>query len=56
MNLDLPFAESDPAALDKCLDEIDQELDALFMSAVGGELQRLRLERARQQSQDDAAA
>ncbi len=55
MNLELPFVESDPAVLDKYLDQIDHELDALFMSAVGGELQRLRLERDQQQPPDDAA-
>ncbi len=59
MNLDLPFPESDPAVLDAYLDQIDRELDTLFMEAVGGEIERLRLERSEQQRrpqpQDDAA-
>ena len=54
MNLDLPFDETDSEALEACLEEIDRELDSLFMQAVGGELERLRLERL--ESQDDAAA
>lgn len=54
MNLDLPFDETDSEALDACLAEIDRELDELFMKAVGGELERLRLERL--EAQDDAAA
>jgi hypothetical protein len=54
VNLDLPFDEKDPEALDACLAEIDRELDELFLAAVGGELERLRLERL--QAQDDAAA
>lgn len=47
MNLDLPFPEADPAAsaaLDDCLAEIDRTLDSLFLEAVAGELERLRLE------------
>jgi hypothetical protein len=54
LNLELPFDETEPAALDACLDEIDRELDVLFLEAVGGELERLRLERL--QGEDDAAA
>lgn len=54
LNLELPFDETEPAALDACLDEIDRELDVLFLEAVGGELERLRLERL--QAEDDAAA
>lgn len=54
MSLDLPYDELEPAVLDACLAEIDRELDALFMDAVGGELERLRLER--EAAQDDAAA
>ncbi len=56
-NLDLPFAGTDPSgssALDAYLSEIDRSLDALFMEAVGGELERLRLEHLEQG--DDAAA
>lgn len=56
MNLDLPFADSDPAVLDAHLDEIDRELDALFLEAVGGELERLRLERAADSADRDGAA
>lgn len=46
MNLELPFAEHDDAALDEFLSEIDRALDALFMEEVGGELERLSAERA----------
>lgn len=57
MNLELPFVESDPAdasTLDAYLSEIDRTLDTLFMQAVGGELERLRLEHLQQA--DDTAA
>ncbi len=54
MNLDLPFAETDPAALDAYLEDIDRQLDALFVDAVRGELERIRLERL--EGDDDAAA
>jgi hypothetical protein len=56
VNLDLPFVDTEPAVLDAYLDDIDRELDALFLEAVGGELERLRLERAAERtSRDDAA-
>ncbi len=54
VNLDLPFDETDPAVVDELLAEIDRTLDALFLDAVGGELERLRLERL--EGRDDAAA
>ena len=54
MNLELPLNETDPAAFDACLDEIDRELDALFLDAVAGELERLRLARL-EIVEDDAA-
>jgi hypothetical protein len=54
VNLELPFEESEPAVIDAYLAEIDRELDTLFMEAVGGELERLRLERL--EAKDDAAA
>ena len=54
MNLDLPFVETDPSVLDAYLAEIDCALDALFMEAVGGELERLRLEQLH--AEDEAAA
>ena len=53
MNLELPFDETEPTVLDACLDQIDRELDVLFLEAVEGELERLRLERLR--APDDAA-
>lgn len=34
MNLDLPFAEDDAAALDAFVASIDRELDALFLDEV----------------------
>ncbi len=54
MNLHLPFGETEPSALDEYLAEIDRNLDVLFLEAVGGELQRLRIERL--DAADDAAA
>ena len=54
MNLDLPFVETDPCVLDAYLAEIDCTLDALFMEAVAGELERLQTERLG--AEDDAAA
>ncbi len=54
VNLDLPFDETDPAVLDAYLDRIDDELDGLFLRAVAGELERLRLEKL--DPPDDAAA
>jgi hypothetical protein len=53
VNLELPFDETEPAVLDGHLAEIDRELDALFLDAVQGELERLR--REREAPQDDAA-
>jgi hypothetical protein len=55
--LELPFVEADSShssALDAYVSEIDRALDALFMEAVGGELERLRL--ARLEQADDAVA
>lgn len=54
MNLELPFGEIEPSALDECLAEMDRNLDALFLDAVGGELERLRIERLG--AADDEAA
>lgn len=57
MNLELPFPEAEPSGasmLDPFLSEIDRSLDVLFMAAVGGELERLRLEHP--ERGDDAAA
>lgn len=54
MNLELPFEESDPTRIDAYLAEIDKELDTLFLEAVGGELERLRLQRL--EAKDDEAA
>ncbi|HET8540433.1 MAG TPA: hypothetical protein VFL83_11230 [Anaeromyxobacter sp.] len=45
MNLELPFTETDEAALDEYLAAIDEELDALFLDEVNGVLQRIRAER-----------
>ncbi len=45
LNLDLPFVETDPAVLDAYLEDIDRKLDDLFLDAVRGEVERLRLER-----------
>jgi hypothetical protein len=56
VNLDLPFVESDPAVLDAYLEKIDRELDTLFIDAVGGELERLRLERAEAEDSGTDAA
>ena len=54
MNLELPFDETDPALFDTYLAEIDRELDTLFLEAVGGEMERLRLQRL-EIVEDDAA-
>jgi hypothetical protein len=54
VNLDLPFVAPEPTVLDEYLAEIDRALDALFMEAVSGELDRLRVERL--EPADDAAA
>jgi hypothetical protein len=57
VNLDLPFEEKDPAALDECVAKIDRELDALFLDAIEGEMERLRAERLDPtDKKDDAAA
>jgi hypothetical protein len=54
VNLDLPIIKSDPDVLDGYLEDIDRKLDDLFLGAVCGEIERLRLERAA--AEDDAAA
>jgi hypothetical protein len=54
VNLELPFDETDPAALDARIAEIDRELDALFIQAVEREQEKLR--REREAKPDDAAA
>ena len=45
MNLDLPFAEVDAAALDEGFAGVDRELDALFLEEVAVTLIRLDAER-----------
>ena len=45
MNLELPFTESDAAAIDEYLAAIDEELDKLFLDEVDGVLRRVRAER-----------
>jgi hypothetical protein len=45
VNLDLPFAETDHAALDAGLARVDRELDALFLEEVAVTLLRLDAER-----------
>jgi hypothetical protein len=45
VNLDLPFAEVDSAALDERFAEVDKELDALFLEEVAVTLIRLDAER-----------
>lgn len=40
MNLELPFDEVGPSELDEYLARIDRELDALFLDAVSGALER----------------
>ncbi len=42
MNLELPFDEVGPSELDEYLARIDRELDALFLDAVAGALERRR--------------
>lgn len=56
LNLDLPFEEDDPAALDECVAKIDRELDAVFLNAIEGEMERLRAERVEQIEKKDSAA
>ncbi len=56
MNLELPFDETDPAALDARLAEIDRELDVLFLEAVEREQERLRREREAARDGRDTAA
>ncbi len=45
MNLDLPFPEPDPSEIDEVLDAIGEELDALFLDEVDGQLRRIRAEK-----------
>ncbi len=45
MNLALPFTEADVSALDEFLAAVDEELDALFLDEVDGQLRRVRAER-----------
>jgi hypothetical protein len=45
VNLDLPFPQSDPAALDEVLEAIDAELDVLFLDEIDGVLRRVRAEK-----------
>ncbi len=45
MNLELPFTDPDVSALDEFLEGIDEELDALFLDEVDGQLRRIRAER-----------
>jgi hypothetical protein len=42
VNLELPFAEVDPADLDEYLARIDRELDTLFLGEVDATFERLR--------------
>lgn len=45
MNLELPFPDAEPSALDDYVAAIDEELDAAFLDEVDGVLRRLRAER-----------
>jgi hypothetical protein len=56
VNLPLPFDETDPAALDARLAEIDRELDVLFLEAVERETERLRREREAARDEGESAA
>jgi hypothetical protein len=44
VNLDLPFPDAEPSALDEYVAAIDEELDALFLDEVDGVLRRIRTE------------
>jgi hypothetical protein len=44
VNLELPFDEAASPELDEYLARIDRELDALFMEAVAGRLERIRVD------------
>jgi hypothetical protein len=44
VNLELPFDEAPDPELDEYLARIDRELDALFLEAVAGALERVPVE------------
>ena len=54
MNLELPFPDAEPSALDEYHSAIDGELDAAFLDEVEGVLRRIRAER--DEKPDTAAA